>query len=125
MFRTLNKEAPMKYFGPVIALAVFAACGFAQDAPKKVTRAEAFSDVVLKPQPEYPSMAKQLHVEGTVELEALITETGAVGKVTIVSGNPMLTAPSVECIKKWKFKPFMAEGKAITVLAPITLNYKL
>jgi hypothetical protein len=28
-------------------------------------------------------------------------------------------------VKRWKFKPFMEDGKAIRVLAPISLDYKL
>ena len=115
----------MKYVVPAIVLAMFATLGFAQDEPRKVTRAEALSAVVSKVQPEYPPMAKQLRVEGTVELEVLISETGAVAKVRIVSGNAILTASSADCVRKWKFKPFIAEGKPIQVLAPITLNYKL
>jgi protein TonB len=66
-----------------------------------------------------------LKVQGTVELEALVTERGEVAKVDIVSGNPMLTAPSVQAVRRWKFKPFMEDGKAIRVLAPISLDFKL
>jgi protein TonB len=115
----------MKYVGPAIMLAVFATFGLAQDEPKKVTRAEALNAVVSKVQPEYPLMARQLKVEGTVELEVLISETGAVAKVRIVSGNPILTGPSVETVKRWKFRPFTEEGKPTQVLAPITLNFKM
>ena len=56
---------------------------------------------------------------------SLVQETGAVASVEIVSGNPVLTAPSVQAVKRWKFKPFMEDGKAIRVLAPINLDFKL
>ena len=108
----------------VLAL-VLAAAGLAQDAPKKVSRSEALSAVISKVQPDYPHMARQLRVEGTVELEALVSEDGKVVKVNIVSGNPMLTAPSADAVKAWKFKPFAEDGKPVKALAPITVIFKL
>ena len=47
---------------------------YAQDAPKKVTRSEGQSAATSKVQPEYPSIARQLKVEGAVELEAVAGE---------------------------------------------------
>jgi TonB family protein len=97
----------------------------AQDAPKKVTRAEALSAAASKVQPDFPPAARQLKIEGTVELEAVIAESGAVEKVNIVSGNPVLTRPASDALRKWKFHPFMAEGKPAKVLAPVTFTFKL
>ena len=97
---------------------------FGQGAPRKVSRAEAMNAATLKTQPEYPAMAKQLKIEGVVELEAGITEAGAVDEVSIVSGNPILTKPAVEALKKWKFAPFLQEGKPVRATAPITMVFK-
>lgn len=117
---------PAKSLWPVIALAgLLAAVALGQETPKKVTRAEAISALASKVQPDYPALARQLRVQGAVELEVLVTETGEVAKVDIVSGNPLLTAPSVQAVRRWKFKPFMEDGKAIRVLAPIGLEFKL
>ena len=107
----------MKSLWHVIAVvALLVAVGLAQDAPKKITRAEAISAIASKVQPEYPAVARQLKIQGTVELEAEVAESGAVTKVDIVSGNPVLTAPSVQAVKRWKFKPFVEDGKPIRVL---------
>ena len=83
------------------------------------------SAVVTKIQPEYPAMARQLKIQGTVELEALVSETGEVTKVDIISGNPMLTAPAANAVKHWRFRPFLEDGKAIRVVAPVTMDFKL
>lgn len=111
-----------------LAIALVSALGalaLAQDAPKKVSRGEALSAVVTKIQPEYPAMARQLKIQGTVELEALVSETGEVTKVDIISGNPMLTAPAANAVKHWRFRPFLEDGKAIRVVAPVTMDFKL
>ena len=104
-------------------LIAFAAA--AQDTPKKISRAEALSAVSTKVPPDYPPMAKQLKIEGVVELEAVVAEDGAVTKVNIVSGNPVLTAPAAQALKRWKFKPFVEEGKTIQVLAPVNIVFKM
>jgi periplasmic protein TonB len=96
-----------------------------QEAPKKVTKAEALGAVADKVQPDYPSAARQLKIEGSVELEALVAETGSVEKVSILSGNPVLTRPASEALRKWRFRPFTAQGKPTKALAPVTFSFKL
>ena len=108
----------------VLAL-VLAAAGLAQDAPKKVSRSEALSAVISKVQPDYPHMARQLRVEGTVELEALVTESGTVEMVYILSGNAVLTRPASEALKKWKYAPFTTDGKAVKALVPVSLSFRM
>jgi len=106
-----------------LALAM-AVTGTAQE-PKKVTKIEGLNAATTKVQPEYPAMAKQLKIEGAVELEAVVTESGVVEKVNIVSGNPVLTRPAVDAVKRWKFAPFTAEGKAVKALVPISMSFKM
>jgi periplasmic protein TonB len=96
----------------------------AQSTPKKVSRAEAMSAIASKIQPGYPVIAMQLKIEGSVDLEAVVGETGAVEDVVIDSGNPILTKPAAEALKKWKFTPFLEAGKPVKVLAPITIIFK-
>jgi TonB family protein len=108
------------------ALAVFLLSPvLAQEAPKKVTKAEGLNAVTSKVSPEYPPIARQLKIEGAVELEAVVTEGGVVEKVNIVSGNPVLTRPASDAIKKWKFAPFTSDGKAVKALVPVSLSFKL
>jgi protein TonB len=110
----------------VVALvALLGAVALAQDAPKKITRTEALSALVTKAQPEYPPIAKQLKIQGTVELEVAVSETGEVTKVDIVSGNAVLTNPAVQAVKRWKFKPFLEDGKPVRVVAPVVLEFKM
>jgi protein TonB len=98
---------------------------FAQDAPKKVSKAEGLNAVTTKVAPDYPVIAKQLKIEGAVELEAIVAENGTVEKVNIVSGNPVLTRPAVEAVKKWKYAPFTSEGKAVKAAVPVSVNFKM
>ena len=98
---------------------------FAQDAPKKVSKTEGLNAVTSKVPPEYPPIARQLKIEGAVELEAIVTETGTVEKVNIVSGNPVLTRPAAEAVKKWKYAPFTSEGKTVRAVVSVSLSFKM
>ena len=105
--------------------ALFGGAGLAQDAPKKVTRNEGLNAVTSKVPPEYPPIARQLKIVGDVELEVLVTESGTVEKVNILSGNPVLTRPASEALKKWKYAPFTTDGKAVKAQMPVTLSFRM
>ena len=117
------------FLGAAALAALLMFTGFAQDvpkeAPKKVSKSEGLNAVTTKVAPEYPPIAKQLKIEGAVELEALVTESGTVEKVNIVSGNPVLTRPASDAVKKWKFAPFTSDGKAVKALVPVSMSFKM
>lgn len=103
---------------------VFAAPAVAADgAPKKVTMAEAMSAAVVKTPPEFPPLAKQLKITGSVELDVIIAENGTVESVTPISGNPVLTKPAADAVKRWKFKPFQQDGAAVKAQAALKINF--
>jgi TonB family protein len=109
-----------------ILLPLFAALAlFAQDGIKRVSLAEANAAVASKTPLEYPALGKQLKIEGKVELEVMVAENGAVEKVTVVSGNPVLTRPAVDAVKRWRFVPFADGGKPCKAIAPLSINFKL
>jgi len=37
----------------------------------------------------------------------------------------MLTGPSAQAVKRWKFRPFVEIGKPIRVLAPVIVDFKM
>jgi periplasmic protein TonB len=106
-----------------ILAAILSPAAICQDQ-KKLTRAEAMGAVVNRVEPEYPALARQLKISGSVELEALVAESGAVEKVTIVAGNPVLTKAGSEALSKWKFRPFVADGKPVKAIAPVVIEFR-
>jgi len=104
---------------------LWSVAGCAQGEIKKVSRPEALAAVVTKVQPEYPPIARQLKVHGVAELEAVVSEDGMVEKVNILSGNPVLTKPAADALKRWKFRPFTSDGKPVKALAPVSFDFSL
>ena len=113
--------------GIAILAGMALASGFAmaQDSTLKVSNSEAMKAATAKVQPEFPAIAKQLHLEGAVEVEVHISETGSVESVKPVTGNAVLANAAVNATKQWKFTPFTADGKPVKAVAPLTFNFKM
>src|SRR5215831_726740 len=108
-----------------ILLAALLASTLCAQEVTKVTRAQAVSAAIQKSEPVYPPLARQLKLEGSIQLEAVVLEDGTVDTVNIVSGHPILTRAGVEALKHWKFAPFHSGGKIVKALAPVTFDFKL
>jgi TonB family protein len=94
-------------------------------AEMRVTQPDAMRAVTKKVQPDYNPMAKQMRVQGDVEVEARISEAGDVTDVKVVSGNALLTATVVKAVKDWKFQPFQENGKPSPAVAALRFSFKL
>jgi TonB family protein len=97
----------------------------AQEAVLRLTQEEALKAAVAKPQPDYPPIARQLKLQGRVELEVSIGLSGSVDGAKILTGNPALTGAAVNAVKRWRFEPFLADGKAVRAVAILVFTFKL
>jgi TonB family protein len=75
--------------------------------------------------PEYPALAKQMNVQGSVLLQVRIGREGNIENVQVVSGPDILSAAAVQAVKQWHFKPFVQEGRAVETEAHITVNFNI
>ena len=91
----------------------------------RVSEAEARKQLSSKVDPEYPPMAKQMRLSGRVQVDCFIDQAGNVEKVQIVNGNALFTSAINSAMKKWKFRPIEANGKATSVVASFVFDFKL
>ena len=62
--------------------------------------------LISKVDPAYPVAARQAGVEGTVVLDAEISETGDVVSVTVERGLPMgVSEAAVAAVQRWRYRP--------------------
>lgn len=54
--------------------------------------------------PAYPDTARQLHITGTVRLEATVTADGTVRDTRVIGGSPLLAQEAANAVKKWKYE---------------------
>lgn len=78
-----------------------------------------------KVQPDYPPLARQARIQGSVVLRALISKTGKIENLQVVSGHPMLTASAIQAVKQWQYKPYILNGQPVEVETNITVNFTL
>jgi TonB family protein len=76
-----------------------------------------------RPQPAYPPLARRLSIAGTVGLNALIGEDGAVIGLAVESGNPFLAGAAIEAVKKWTYKPTLVNDKPVRVHTRIDVAF--
>jgi protein TonB len=95
-----------------------------EELTHRVSEAEATKAIKSKVEPEYPAMARQMKLVGTVKVDVFIDTGGKVEKVQVVHGNPLLTSAAVTALKRWTFSPFTSEGKAVKAVAGFTLSFK-
>jgi protein TonB len=110
-----------------LLVTVLSALAIAQVAPaeeKHLSNQESLTAATSKPQPEYPAIAKQLKLEGTVNLNAFVAEDGSVDHIETVSGNPVLARSAQDALKKWKFAKQMEDGRAVKFVASVSFNFK-
>jgi protein TonB len=84
--------------------------------------AEAVSHSV---RPGYPLLARQMRVQGSVILQALIGRDGAIQDLHVISGPPILAGAAQEAVKQWRFKPHYQAGEAVETQARITVNFTI
>jgi TonB family protein len=91
--------------------------------PVRISSGTAVGNLMENPNPVYPPMAKAAHVQGAVVLQAIISKTGTVERLNVVSGPPMLTAAAIDAVKQWKYRPYLLNGEPTEVDTTITVNF--
>jgi periplasmic protein TonB len=76
-------------------------------------------------QPVYPPIAKTAHIEGTVELSAVIGTDGHVRDLNVISGHPLLRKAAIEAVRQWVYKPPVLNGEGVEIVAPIAVIFRL
>ena len=74
--------------------------------------------------PEYPPLAQQARIHGTVVVDAIIDEHGNVVQAHAVSGHPLLLAAALKAVLQWKYEPTSLNGQPISVELQVSVAFK-
>lgn len=83
--------------------------------PKLITRVD----------PSYPPLARQTHLQGNVQIEAIIDEHGQIVEMKIVSGPPLLLQAALDAVRKWRYEPTYLNDEAVPVELNVTVTFRL
>lgn len=81
--------------------------------------------LIKKVQPNYPPLARQARIQGTVLLQAEISKDGTIENLRLIQGHPMLAPAAIEAVKQWRYKPYMLNGEPVAVETQVQVNFTL
>jgi protein TonB len=96
------------------------------NAAEHVQMSSGTAEVVSRPvKPDYPLLARQMKVQGSVILQALIGRDGLIQDLHVLSGPPILASAAQEAVKQWHFKPHYQGAETVETQARITVNFTI
>jgi protein TonB len=96
------------------------------EASERVQMSANASEIVTRPvRPNYPLLARQMKVQGSVILQALISKDGVIQNLRVVSGPHILASAAQDAVRQWHFKPHFEGREAVETQAKITVNFTI
>jgi protein TonB len=91
-------------------------------APGSISQPQAIST----PSPKYPAQALRKGEQGTVMVSAEIGVDGVPSSVEVArsSGSRPLDRAAVDAVKRWRFRPAMADGRPTPGRVQVPINFK-
>ncbi|HVO76396.1 MAG TPA: energy transducer TonB [Candidatus Bathyarchaeia archaeon] len=82
---------------------------------------------VVKEPPSYPYKARELGVEGSVQVKMLVQKDGSVGDVKILDARPkgVFDEAVYQALAQWRFNPGKVGGKAVMAWVVTTVHFDL
>lgn len=93
--------------------------------PLRVPSVVLQGKAVARHTPNYPPLAKQIRLEGSVSVEVIISPDGRVESARAVSGHDLLKSTAEEAARGWRFSPTFLNGTAVRVAGVIVFNFKM
>lgn len=103
-----------------------AAANVTSYAAEQVRVSASASDVLTRPvKPSYPLLARQMKVQGSVVLQALIGKDGVIQNLRVVSGPRILASAAENAVRQWHFRPHIEGNEPVETQAKITVNFTI
>jgi protein TonB len=90
-----------------------------------VSEPAQMAQLIRRVEPIYPALCIQIHCEGRVELHALISTTGTIESLEVISGHPLFIQSALAAVREWRYRPTILNGRPIEVDTHITVIYTL
>jgi len=95
------------------------------DRPVRLASTVLQGKAIARRTPEYPQIARQARLQGSVSVEVMIAPDGRVESARAVSGHPVFAKAAVDSTYGWRFEPTLLNGTAVRVTGIIVFNFRL
>jgi len=82
-------------------------------------------NLIYRVQPQYPVLARQARIQGTVVLRAVISRDGRIENLQIISGHPLLVKSAEDAVQQWRYRPYYLNNEPVEVETQVTVNFTL
>ena len=83
------------------------------------------ASLINRVQPNYPPLARQTRISGTVRLHAIISKDGTVQQLEVLSGHPLLVQAALDAVRQWRYRPTTLNGEPVEVDTTIDVIFSL
>lgn len=91
----------------------------------RISQGVTRGQLIAKVEPAYPVIAREARVQGDVVLRAIISRTGEIANLELLSGHPMLVPAALDAVRQWRYRPFLLNGEPVEVDTTITVTFAL
>jgi TonB family protein len=93
--------------------------------PVPVSAETASAYLIHRIEPQYPTQAREQHIQGPVVLSAVVNKDGSVEVLKVVSGDPQLVSAAADAVRHWRFRPYRPHGEPVEFETQIKVNFAL
>lgn len=119
----LTVEPPAPYTDRVAVVPPVESPG--EDPPIKIGGRVQQAEPITRVPPVYPRAARQARVQGTVVIHGVVSPTGVLERLEVISGHPMLIQAAMECVRQWRYRPGTLNESPIEMPIVIRVNFVL
>lgn len=96
-------------------------------APKRIRISQGVTrgQLIDKVEAKYPPLALQARIQGEVVLKAIISKTGEIQSLELVSGHPMLVPAAMKALQQWRYRPFLLNGEPVEVETTVSVTFHI
>jgi protein TonB len=95
------------------------------NAPLRVSSGTEEGLLYEKRLPVYPAIAKDAGISGTVMLAAIISKTGTIENLRVISGPVMLQQAARDAVQAWRYRPYLLDGQPVEVETTVSVIFTL
>ena len=107
------------------ATRIYVASPRASSGPLHISTGVSAGMLLAPIRPVYPAIARAAGMQGTVVVSAVISRTGAIESLRVLSGPPMLQSAAMEAIRAARYQPYRLNGEPTEVETTITVNFRI
>jgi TonB family protein len=94
-------------------------------SPIRAGGAVQAAKLIQRVQPEYPRVARDERLQGTVRLRALIAKDGSLARLYVIKGYCSLADSALKAVSQWRYAPTLFNGEPVEIDTEITVVFQL